>query len=165
MFIEQDLTTKEISRGGLIGRLQVRLKRAGSQEWEQVWKCPIKNKIVNAGLAQVAYRIINDSGARFMCGAIGVGTTTATDTDTALESQILTRVNSTRTTDTTAATGDTSKWVTSFTSDTTSYAVTEYGTFETATAASMLNRVTFAAITLNIDDILEFTYTCQIQEG
>ena len=165
MFIEQDLTTKQASKGGLIGRLQARIKRADSREWKQVWEKPIKNKIVIAGRALVAYRIINDSGARFMCAGIGVGTTAATDSDTALESQILTRGNSTRTTDSTTTAGDTSKWVTSFTSDTTSYAVTEYGTFETATAAAMLNRVTFAAITLNKDDVLEFTYTCQIQEA
>ena len=163
MLVEQDLTTKTVSGFGLRGMVEARIKRAGSNRWKKLWKIP--NKIVNAGLAQVAYRLINDSGARFMCGAIGVGTTAATDTDTALESQILTRVNSTRTTDSTATTGDTSKWVTSFTSDTTSYAVTEYGTFETASAASMLNRVTFAAITLEKDDVLEFTYSLQITEA
>lgn len=163
MLVEQDLTTKTVSGFGLRGMVEARVKRAGSNRWKKLWKIP--NKIVNAGLAQLAYRLLNDSGAKFMCGAIGEGTTVATDTDTALESQILTRVTATRTTDTTAAAGDTAKFVSSFTSDTTSYAVTEYGTFETATAASMLNRVTFAAITLNLDDVLEFTYTCQVTEA
>ena len=165
MFIEQDLTTKETSKGGLVGRLQARLKRAGSREWKQVWKHSIKNKVVNAGLARGAYRLISDIGPPFKYGAIGIGTTAATDTDTALESQILTRSKGTLTTDTTAVTGDTAKIVSSFTSDTTSYAVTEYATCETASGAPILNRVTFAGITLNLDDVLEFTYTCQIQEA
>lgn len=161
MLIEQDLTAK----AGLVGRLWPKVKRAGSNRWGYPWEKPIKNKVVNPGLAQLAYRLLSDSAAKYMCGAIGIGTTAATDTDTALESQILTRVTATRTTDTTAATGDTSKLVSSFTSDTTSYAVTEYGTFETASGATMLNRVTFAAITLNLNDVLEFTYTMQFQEA
>jgi hypothetical protein len=101
----------------------------------------------------------------FKYGEIGIGTTAATDTDTACESPILTRIKSTFTTDTTAATGDTGKWVTQFTSDTTSYAVTEYATCETASGVPILNHVTFAAITLNLNDVLEFTYTCQTQEA
>ncbi len=161
MFIEQDLTTK----GGLIGRLQAHRKRAGSQEWEQIWGHPIKNKIVNAGLARMAYLLGSATPASFKYGAIGTGTTAATDTDTALESQILTRVKSTFTTDTTAATGDTSKWVTSFTSDTTSYAVTEYATCETASGTPILNHVVFGAITLNLNDVLEFSYTVQVTEA
>ena len=161
MFIEQDLITKV----GIIGRLQARLKRAGCPEWKQVWKHPIKNKIVNAGLAVAARRLISNTPKIFKYGAIGIGTTAATDTDTACESQILTRVKSTVSTDTTAVFEDTAKFVSSFTSDTTSYAVTEYGTFETASGTPMLNRVTFAAITLNNNDVLEFTYTCQAQEA
>ena len=101
----------------------------------------------------------------FKYGAVGTGTTAATDTDTMCESQILTRVASTFTTETTAATDDTGQWVTSFTSDTTSYAVTEYITAETASGVPILNRVTFAAITLNLNDVLEFTYSCQVQES
>ena len=53
MLIEQDLTTKV----GMIGRLQARRKLASSREWEQIWEKPIKNKVVNAGLATVAHRI------------------------------------------------------------------------------------------------------------
>ena len=165
MIIEQDLTTKQTSKGGLVGRLQARLKRTGSQEWEQPWRHPIKNKIVNAGLARMAYLSGGATLVSFKYGAIGIGATAATDTDTALESQILTRIKSTFTTDTTAATGDTGKWVTPFTSDTTSYAVTEYATCETASGVPILNHVTFAAITLNLNDVLEFTYTLQIQEA
>ena len=161
MLIEQDLTTKV----GMIGRLQARRKLVGSREWEQIWENPIKNKVVNAGLATVAHRIISDTPKTFKYGAIGIGTTAATDSDTACESQILTRSKGTLTTDTTTATGDTAKIVTSFTSDTTSYAVTEYGTFETLSGTPMLNRVTFGAVTLNLNDILEFTYTLQVQEA
>lgn len=161
MLIEQDLTSK----GGLIGRLQAHRKRAGSKEWEQMWEKPVKNKIVNAGLARMAYLLGSATPASFKYGAIGIGTTAATDTDIALESQILTRIKSTFTTDTTAATGDTGKWVTSFTSDTTSYAVTEFATCETASGVPILNHVIFSAIGLNLNDVLEFTYTCQVQEA
>ena len=161
MLIEQDLTIKV----GMVGRLRARLKRAGFNQWEKLWEKAIKNKIVNGGIARMAYRLISDTGAPFKYGAIGIGTTAATDTDTMCESQILTRVKGTLTTDTTAITGDTAKVVTSFTSDTTSYAVTEYATCETASGAPILNRVTFAAITLNNADVLEFSYTVQVTEA
>ena len=160
-FIEQDLTTK----GGLIGRLQAHRKRAGSQEWEQIWGHPIKNKIVNAGITRMAYGLMAASEIDLKYGAIGIGTTAATDTDTMCESQILTRSVAVRSTVTTAILGDTAKWVSSFTSDTTSYAVTEYGTFSTASSGTMLNHVVFGAITLNLNDVLEFSYTVQVTEA
>ena len=163
MFIEQDLTLKAMSKSGMVGMVEAKIKRADSSRWEKLWKIP--NKIVNAGLGVAAKRLISDTPKTFKYGEIGIGTTAATDTDTACETPILTRVKSTLTTDTTAVFEDTGKWVTSFTSDTTSYAVTEYGTFETLTGTPMLNRVTFAAITLNNNDVLEFTYTCQVQEA
>jgi len=159
MLIEQDLTMKI----GIIGRLEARIKRADSNNWKKLWKIP--NKIVNAGLARVASRLGSETLKAFKYGEIGIGVTAATDTDTACQSPILTRVKSTFTTDTTAVTGDTGKWVTQFTSDTTSYAVTEYVTAETLTGTPILNRVTFAAINLDLNDILEFTYTDQVQEG
>lgn len=159
--IIQDLTSKS----GLIGRLQAHRKCAGSQEWEQIWEKPIKNKIVNAGIGVAAKRLISDTPKTFKYGAIGIGTTAATDTDTGCESQILTRIKSTLTTESTAIFEDTAKFVSSFTSDTTSYAVTEYITAETASGVVVLNRVTFAAITLNNNDILEFSYTLQVQEA
>ena len=161
MFIEQDLTTKV----GMIGRLQAHRKRAGSQEWERIWEKPIKNKVVNVGIGVAAKRLISDTPKTFKYGAIGIGTTSATDTDTGCESQILTRVKSTVSTESTAIFEDTAKWVTTLTSDTTSYAVTEYVTCETASGVVVLNRVTFAAITLNNADVLEFSYTLQVQEA
>jgi len=165
MFIEQDLRTKEMSRIGMVGMLEAKIKRTGSNRWEKLWKKAIKNKIVNAGLAVAARRLISNTPKIFKYGAIGIGTTAATDTDTACESQILTRVKSTVSTDSTAVFEDTAKLVTSFTSDTTSYAVTEYVTAETASGTPILNRVTFAAITLNNADVLEFSYTVQVQEA
>ena len=159
----QDLTMESQVR--MVGRLQAKVKRANSDKWEELWKKAIKNKIVNAGLARMAYRVISDTGPPFKYGAIGTGSTAATASDTALESQILTRIAAVLTTDTTAVAGDTAKLVSTFTSDTNSYAVTEYASFETASGAAMLNRVTFGAITLDLNDVLEFTYTEQMQEG
>lgn len=150
---------------GLRGRLQARLKCADSNRWKKLWEIPIKNKVVDVGLATVAHRIISNTPEPFKYGAIGIGTTAATASDVALESQILTRSKATLTTDTTAVTGDTAKLVSTFTSDTSSYAVTEYGTFETASGAPMLNRVTFGAVGLDLNDVLEMTLTVQVQEA
>jgi len=165
MFIEQDLTMKAMSKGGLVGRLQARRKRADSQEWETLWEKPIKNKVVNAGLGVAAKRLISDTPKTFKYGEIGVGTTSATDTDTACETPILTRVKSTVSTESTAVFEDTAKWVTQFTSDTSSYAVTEYVTCETASGVPILSRISFAAITLDNNDVLEFSHTMQSQEA
>jgi len=162
MIIEQDLTTKhEVS--GLRGMLEARIKRANSSRWKRLWKIP--NKIVNAGLKHMAYLLMSGTPLHFKYGEIGVGTTAATASDTCLGTPILSRTASVLSTDTTAVDGDTAKFVTTFTSDTTSYAVTEYATFESSVGEPALNRVVFAAITLNLDDILEFTYTCQAQEA
>lgn len=160
-FIEQDLTM----RIGWAGRLQARLKIAGSHRWKKLWEMPIKNKIPDVGLAHAANRLISDTPQKLKYGAIGIGTTSATDTDTMCESQILTRDKATVSTDTTTVTGDTAKLVSTFVSDTTSYAVTEYATFETLSGPPMFNRVTFAAVTLNLDDVLQFEYTCQAKEA
>lgn len=162
MLIEQDLTTKG-GNIGVKGMLEARLKRAGSSRWERLWKIP--NKIVNAGLKQMAYLLMSGTPLHFKYGEIGEGTTAATASDTCLESPILSRTASVLSTDTTAVDGDTAKFVTTFTSDTTSYAVTEYATLESSVGEPALNRVVFAAITLNLNDILEFSYTCQIQES
>lgn len=159
----QDLTIE--SQMGMRGRLLARVKRADSPEWQTLWEKAIKNKIVNVGVAQMAYRMISDSGSKFLYGAIGTGSTAATASDIALESQILTRDLAALSTDTTAIAGDTAKLVSTFASDTNSYAVTEYGSFETASGGNMYNRVTFGAITLDLNDVLEFTYTNQMQES
>ena len=160
-FIEQDLTTKI----GLVGRLQVKRKCAGSKGWEKLWERPHDNKVVDAGLGRIARRLGSETVKAFKYGEIGIGTTSATDTDTACESPILTRVKSTFSTESTAVFEDTGKWVTQFTSDTTSYAVTEYVTAETLSGTPIFNRLTFAAITLNNNDILEFSYTNQVQKA
>ena len=159
--IIQDLS---ISKIGIISRVMARVKRATSPEFEQLWDLPIGNKIVNKGLARMAYLLGSDTPKKMKCGAIGTGSTAATASDTALESQILTRTTVSFSTDTTAVASDTAKFVSSFTSDTSSYAVTEYGTFETQSGGDMFNRVTFAAITLNLNDILQMTVTVQMTE-
>jgi hypothetical protein len=163
--IIQDLSTRQESKAGLIGRVWARLKPADQEKFITVWNKPIENKVVNKGLARMAYLLGSDSAKKFKCGAIGTGSTAATASDNALESQILTRVTASFSTETTAVTGDTGKWVISFTSDTNSYAVTEFMVCETQSGGDAMNRVTFAAITLNLNDVLEMTQTMQAQEG
>lgn len=164
MLIEQNLTMKETSRIGIIGMVEARIKRAGSNRWKRLWKKPIKNKTVQAGLAHIVSLLGIDATKAFKYGAIGIGTTAATASDTALESQILTRVVAVFSTESNAFTGDSGKWISQFVSDTTSYAVTEYATFETASGPPMLNRVTFEAVPLNLNDIFELSYTDNLQE-
>jgi len=159
--IIQDLSTPQV---GIIGRVMAELKRANEEEFVTLWDMPINNKVVNKVLAKVAYLLGPTAKKGLKCGAIGTGSTAATASDTALESQILTRKPITFTTMTTSATGDTAKMVTSFTSDGV-YSVTEYATFETDSGAPMFNRVTFAAISLTTDDVLKMTCTAQVQEA
>jgi len=148
------------------GVVQARIKRVseGSDTWQLLWSKPVPNKVVNAGLAWIAYLLMSDTPTKFTHGAIGTGTTGPADGDTALQTQILTRIAATLSRITTSVADDTAQFVSLFTSDGV-YAVTEYGTFTAASGGTMLNRLTFSAINLENLDELEFTYKCQCQRA
>ena len=147
------------------GVVEARIKRVseGSDEWEHLWAKPVPNMVVNAGLAWIAYLLMSATPTHFTHGAIGTGTD-APAGNTALQTQILTRDAATLSRITTSVANDTAQFISAFTSDGV-YAVTEYGTFSAASGGTMLNRLTFSAISLENLDELEFTYKCQVQRA
>ncbi|MFX0210470.1 MAG: hypothetical protein ACFFDT_31110, partial [Candidatus Hodarchaeota archaeon] len=90
---------------------------------------------------------------------IGTGTTAPANDDSALETQVdsqtgvFSRV-------TTSVTNDTSQLVSEHTTPGGGWNITEYGAFNSG--AVMYNRVTFSAIVLSENDVLEMTYKAQM---
>lgn len=146
------------------GTLECRLKRKGSDEKVLLWKMPIPNKVVDAGIAWIAYLLMSSTPTHLTHGAIGSGTTPPADGDTALQTQLGARIAAALSRITTTITNDTAKYICTFTA-TASWAVTEYGTFTASTGGTMLNRVTFSVINLENEDQLEFTYKAQVQRA
>jgi len=146
------------------GTLECRLKRKGSDEKVLLWKRPIPNMVVDAGIAWIAYLLMDATPTHFTHGAIGSGTTAPAAGNTALETQLGSREVAALSRITTSITNDTAKYICTFTA-TAPWAVTEYGTFTAATAGTMLNRVTFSVINLDTSDELEFTYKAQVQRA
>jgi hypothetical protein len=94
-----------------------------------------------------------DSSALFRYLAIGTGTTPATVSDTALETEVA-RALATNSYEATAK----HKLVYEFTFDSNeSYAITEVGVFDAVSGGHMLNRSVFTARDVDIDTSLEVT--------
>lgn len=148
---------------GISGVVECRRRRAGGG-WEFLWAKPMPNMIVDAGIAWTAYLLMDDTPTKLTHGAIGSGTTAPAAGDTALQTQLGSRIAAALSRITTTITNDTAKYVSTFTAAG-SWAVTEYGTFSAATGGTMLNRVTFSAINLESSDQLEFTYKAQVQRA
>lgn len=121
----------------------------------------VANTVVNVGEAGIASRI-NGAGseAAFTFIAIGTGTTSVNNTDTALASEITSgggaRASATASRTTTNVTNDTATLVNTF-DFTATMAVTEAGAFNASSAGTMLNRQTFSAINVVDGDSLEIT--------
>ncbi len=126
----------------------------------------ISNLITNAGMAGVASRI-NGAGAEaaFTYIAIGIGATAAAVTDTTLGSEITTgggeRASATASRTTTDVTNDTATLVNTF-SFTASFAVTESGVLNAASAGVLLCRQIFSAINVAIGDSLQVTWDIDV---
>jgi len=132
--------------------------RKDNSTGEIIDKLDICNTIVNDGLEVMAKRIGGDAEAYFRALAIGTGTTSVTNSDTALETEY------TRATATTSEYEASYKWTFSktFTFGTgVSEDITEAGIFDSATAtgSTMLARTVFSAKTVNasIDLIVNAT--------
>jgi len=126
----------------------------------------LKNLVVNAGKAGVASRINGAGGeAAFTYIAIGTGTTAPAAGDTALQTEISTgggaRAAATATRVTTSVTNDTAQLQVTF-NFTASFAVTESGVFNAASAGTMLARQTFTAINVANGDSLQVTWKFQV---
>lgn len=122
----------------------------------------IKNLIVNTGKAEVASLMGSGlGGTAFGYIAIGTGTTSPAATDTALESETH-RQAATVTQTTVNVTNDTVQFETTF-SFTASYAISEEGIFNDATAGDMLSRVTFGAYNVEDGDQLKIIHKITVQ--
>ncbi len=121
----------------------------------------VKNLVVDAGKAAVAGLINGVVTNFFDFIAIGIGTVAAAAGDTALGSEITTgggaRAASTNTRVTTTVTNDTAQCQVTFTF-TASFAVTEAGLMDTASAGGMLARQVFAAVNVVNGDSLQITW-------
>jgi hypothetical protein len=126
------------------------------------------NAVMNLGFKEVALLIGTDttSGATaFDYIAVGTGTTAATATDTALETEItdtgLTRAAGTGTNVTTTVDYDTFQLVKSF-SPTGAKAVTESGVLNASSGGILLCRQTFSAINVTDGDTLTITWKVKV---
>ena len=160
--IIHDLSTKQ--KFGMKGWIKASLKKKNENQFKELWTKPVKNKVVNGALADLALYLIAGAAAGYKYGAIGTDSTAVANDDTALGSQILTRKGATGTRITTSVANDTAQFVSSFTADA-AYSVVEYGTFETATGGEILSRVVFGAIALTSGDALAFTHKVQAQRA
>lgn len=121
----------------------------------------VANLVTNAGKAGVASRI-NGAGseAAFTYIAIGTGTTAAAAGDTALQTEITTgggaRAAATASRTTTDVTNDTARLVLTYTFSST-FAVTEAGALNAASAGVLLNRQVFSAVNVVSGDSLQVT--------
>lgn len=136
----------------LHGWLEIRNKKTG----ELLRK--VDNLIVNGGLAQAAYLLVQGSAEPLTLGCIGEGTAAAGPTDAALASQV-DSVSVTASRVTTSVANDTAQFVSLHTAPVGGWAVTEYG-IKTA-GGVLFNRVVFSVITLAEGNQLEFTYKVQ----
>jgi hypothetical protein len=124
-------------------------------------KMVIANLITSAGKAGVASRI-NGSGAAapFTYIAIGTGAVAASIADTILGGEITTlggqRAAATPSLTTTTVANDTARNVVTFTF-TGSFAITESGCLNAASAGSLLNRQVFTAVNVVTSDFLQIT--------
>jgi hypothetical protein len=127
-------------------------------------KMVVSNLITTAGVSGIAARI-NGSGtpAAFTYIGLGVGTTGAADANTQLESEITEnggeRASATVSLQTTDTAGDTAQLVNTFSFTTgASYAVTESGVLNDASAGTLLARQVFSAINVASGDSLQVTW-------
>ena len=116
------------------------------------------------GIAGIAGRINGSSAANpFTRIALGLGTTGVADTDTQLESEIITsggeRASATCSAITTDTAGDTAQLQKTFTFTAGgSFAITESGVLDDASTGILLARQTFSAINVASGDSLQVTW-------
>lgn len=152
---------QEINLFGVRGWLTARVRRRGSGELVELWTIPVKNTIVNGGLAQVALLWGDSAANAFTKGLIGEGTTTPTVGDTALEDQVDSQTG-TFSREQTSVPNDTAVLVSMHTAPVGGWAITEYAAANADGTPTIYNRVTFAAINLAESEQLQFTYKTQI---
>jgi len=116
-----------------------------------------KNLIVDTGLNFICDRMKDDETAMTHM-ALGSGTTAAAAGDTALGTQLGSRVSLTSST----VTNNQIVYVCSFPAGSGTGAVTEAGIFNAASAGTMLCRVVFSEVNKSADDTLQITWTISL---
>lgn len=134
------------------GRLSVVLRDSNGQV-KQSYEVP--NLVVDTGLAYITSRMKDATDDVMSHMAVGSGATAADGGDTALETQIGSRVALTSTT----VTANEIEYVATFAAGVGTGAVTEAGTFNAATAGTMLCRTVFSVVNKGADDTLQITWT------
>ena len=134
------------------GRLSVVLRDADGKVKQSQ---EIQNLVVNSGLAFIASRMKDTTDAAMSHMAVGSGTTAAAAGNTALETQIGSRVSLTSTT----VTANEIEYVATFSAGTGTGAVTEAGIFNASTSGTMLCRTVFSVVNKGADDTLQITWT------
>ncbi len=131
---------------------------------KRILKRTYHNVVTNAGKAVDAGLFNGVLTTTFTRIALGVGTAAATTGDTALGSEITTsggaRNTATATRVSTAVSNDTAQLVQTW-AFTGSFAVTESGIFDSATAGDMATRQTFSAVNVVSGDSLQVTWKVQ----
>lgn len=116
----------------------------------------IKNLIVRTGTNFMLSRMVDASDSVMSHMALGSGTTSVVNTDTALESQLGSR----ETLDTTDHSSSTTiSYTSSFEAGDATGAVTEAGIFNAATGGTMLCRTVFSVVNKAADDTLTVNWT------
>jgi hypothetical protein len=147
------MNLKEITR--MRGDVAIVLKRDDGTVKD---RREIKNLVVNTGLAYIISRMVGTSKSVMSHMGVGAGTTAAAAGDTALESQIGSRVSL----DSTSIAGSNNEkvvYVATFAAGVGTGAVTEAGVFNAGTSGDMLCRTVFAVVNKAADDTMEITWT------
>lgn len=146
---------KLVENTSLRGDLKIVVKRSdGSIRDER----EVRNLVVNTGLAYIISRMVGTAKAVMSHMALGSGTTAAAAGDTALETQLGSRVSL----DSATISGSNNEkvvYVATFGAGAATGAVTEAGIFNASTAGDMLCRTVFAVVNKAADDTMEITWT------
>lgn len=125
----------------------------------------VDNLVTTRGKRVIAEQLNGVSTAPVTAIALGTGTNAAVAGDTALQTEITTnggqRGAATTSNQTTTTTGDTARWIKTF-SFTGAFAVTEEGLFDNNTSGgNMLARQVFSAVNVSSGDSLQITHNVQ----
>lgn len=152
-----DENKEHMERIGIDGAVEILHLRKG----EVVDRRDFHNLVVSAGKAEVAGLMNGVTTGPFTYIAIGTGVAAAAAADTALGAEITTgggaRASATCTRVTTTVTNDTAQLVLTF-NLTATFAVTESGCFDAATAGVLLCRQVFSALNVVSGDSLQITW-------
>ena len=118
----------------------------------------IPNLVVTTGLAYIASRMKDATATAMTHMTVGTGNTAAAAGNTALETQLGSRVALTSTT----VTSNSIAYVASFGAGVATGALTEAGIFNASTSGTMLCRTVFAVINKGASDTMTITWTITI---